>query len=103
MNLRLKVISIGIVGLFSSLAGAVQLIDPPSTPKVTNITVFVGLPIRYSGNLYNVSACISDKKLMAFIPKQHLANDLGMAMADPPFPSFPPLMFQKVKWANASL
>ena len=44
-------------------------------PHTANITVFVGLPIRYSGNLYNVSACISDKKLMAFIPKQHLAND----------------------------
>jgi predicted amidohydrolase YtcJ len=45
MNFKLKVISIGIFGLFSSLAGAVQLIDPPSTPKVTNITVFVAKKI----------------------------------------------------------
>lgn len=44
-------------------------------PHTADITVFVGLPIRYSGKLYNVSACISDKKLLAFIPKQHLAND----------------------------
>ena len=45
MNFKLKVISIGIFGLFSSLAGAVQLIDPPSTPKVTVITVFVAKKI----------------------------------------------------------
>jgi len=44
-------------------------------PHTTDITVFVGLPIRYSGKLYNVAACISNKKLVACIPKQHLAND----------------------------
>lgn len=45
MNLKLKVLSVGIVALFSSLAGAVQLIDPPSTPKISNITVFVAKKI----------------------------------------------------------
>lgn len=44
-------------------------------PHTTDITVFVGLPIRFSEKLYNVSACISNKKLIALIPKQHLAND----------------------------
>lgn len=44
-------------------------------PHTADISVFVGLPVRYSGNLYNVAACISNKKLMALIPKQHLAND----------------------------
>ncbi|WP_269460260.1 hypothetical protein [Polynucleobacter necessarius] len=39
MNLKSKVIFVTIIGLFSSLAGVVQLIDPPSTPKVSNITV----------------------------------------------------------------
>ena len=44
-------------------------------PHTSDITVFVGLPLRFSGKLYNVSACISNKKLVALIPKQHLAND----------------------------
>ena len=44
-------------------------------PHTSDITVFVGLPISFAGKLYNVSACISNKKLIALIPKQHLAND----------------------------
>jgi len=44
-------------------------------PHTSGITVFVGLPIRFSGKLYNVSACISNQRLIALIPKQHLAND----------------------------
>lgn len=45
MNLKSKFIYLGLIGLFSSLASAVQLIDPPSTPKVSNITVFVAKKI----------------------------------------------------------
>ncbi len=45
MNLKSKIIYAGVLGLFSSLASAVQLLDPPSTPKVTNITVFVAKKI----------------------------------------------------------
>ena len=45
MNLKSKLISISILGIFSGLASAVQLIDPPSTPKVSNITVFVAKKI----------------------------------------------------------
>jgi len=45
MNLKSKFIYFGLIGLFSSLASAVQLIDPPSTPKVSNITVFVAKKI----------------------------------------------------------
>ena len=41
MNLKSKFIYLSVVGLFSGLANAVQLIDPPSTPKLSNITVFV--------------------------------------------------------------
>lgn len=44
-------------------------------PHTSNISVFVGLPISYLGKLYNVAAFISNKKLIALIPKQHLAND----------------------------
>ncbi|WP_216194142.1 amidohydrolase [Polynucleobacter sp. UB-Tiil-W10] len=45
MNLKSKIIYAGVLGLFSGLASAVQLLDPPSTPKVTNITVFVAKKI----------------------------------------------------------
>ncbi len=41
MNLKSKFIYLSVIGLFSSFASAVQLIDPPSTPKLSNITVFV--------------------------------------------------------------
>jgi len=45
VNLKSKIIYAGVLGLFSGLASAVQLLDPPSTPKVTNITVFVAKKI----------------------------------------------------------
>ncbi|WP_215322984.1 amidohydrolase [Polynucleobacter sp. MWH-Braz-FAM2G] len=45
MNFKFKLIAVGIIGLFSGLAGAVQLLEPPSTPKVSNITVFVAKKI----------------------------------------------------------
>ena len=45
MNLKSKIIYAVVLGLFSGLASAVQLLDPPSTPKVTNITVFVAKKI----------------------------------------------------------
>ena len=44
-NLKSKIIYIGILGLISGVASAVQLLDPPSTPKVANITVFVAKKI----------------------------------------------------------
>jgi NAD+ synthase (glutamine-hydrolysing) len=37
--------------------------------------VWVGLPLRHAGKLYNVAACIAHGKIQAFIPKQHLADD----------------------------
>ena len=45
MNLKSKIIYVGVLGLFSGLVSAVQLLDPPSTPKVSNITVFVAKKI----------------------------------------------------------
>jgi len=41
MNLKSKIIYLCVTGLVSGIASAVQLIDPPSTPKVSEITVFV--------------------------------------------------------------
>jgi predicted amidohydrolase YtcJ len=45
VNLRAKIIYAGVLGLFSGFASAVQLLEPPSTPKVTTITVFVAKKI----------------------------------------------------------
>ena len=45
MTLKSKIIYIGVLSLISGLASAVQLLDPPSTPKVSNVTVFVAKKI----------------------------------------------------------
>lgn len=37
--------------------------------------VWVGLPMFFEGLLYNVAACIAHGKIVALIPKQHLADD----------------------------
>lgn len=39
-----------------------------------NIFVFVGLPIRKNGNLYNVAAAVSDGKILGITPKTYLPN-----------------------------
>lgn len=36
--------------------------------------VFVGLPLRFNGKLFNVAAAISCGKLLAFIPKENIPN-----------------------------
>lgn len=40
-----------------------------------NITVSVGLPYFLNGAIYNVAALINFEGVIAYIPKQHLAND----------------------------
>lgn len=45
MNLKSKFIYLSVISLFSGVVSAVQLIDPPSTPKVSSITVFVAKKI----------------------------------------------------------
>ena len=44
-------------------------------PFTENILVFVGLPLAFAGNIYNVVACLSHTQLVAYIPKQFLAVD----------------------------
>jgi NAD+ synthase (glutamine-hydrolysing) len=39
------------------------------------ITVSLGLPVRFKGNLYNVACLIRDKKILGCTAKQFLAND----------------------------
>ncbi|MHA8088547.1 NAD(+) synthase [Aquirufa sp. Wall-65K1] len=44
-------------------------------PHTQGILVWLGLPLYFEGTLYNVAACLAHGKLVAIIPKQHLAND----------------------------
>ncbi len=48
-------------------------------PSIVNIchqiTVAVGLPIWFEGQLYNCTCLIHNQQIQGFIPKQHLAND----------------------------
>lgn len=43
--------------------------------EITSVFVWVGLPMRHEGKLYNVVAGITAGKVVALIPKQHLADD----------------------------
>ena len=45
MKTRLKITSIGILSLLCINALATQLLDPPSSPKISNITVFIAKKI----------------------------------------------------------
>ncbi len=45
MNLKSKIACLEIACLFTNIASAVQLIDPPSTPQISSITVFVAKKI----------------------------------------------------------
>ncbi|MHA8066925.1 NAD(+) synthase [Aquirufa sp. ROCK2-A2] len=42
---------------------------------VSNTLVWVGLPVLFQGQLYNVAACLYNHQIQALIPKQFLAND----------------------------
>ncbi|MCG8339915.1 MAG: NAD(+) synthase [Cytophagales bacterium] len=43
--------------------------------KSNNITLFVGLPIRWGDQCYNCTCVIKDKAIQGFTPKQFLAHD----------------------------
>ena len=45
LHYKVRVLCICVLGLFFGAANAVQLLDPPSTPQVSNITVFVAKKI----------------------------------------------------------
>lgn len=44
-------------------------------PIIDDELACIGLPIDYSGCRYNCIALINNKKVIAIVPKQHLAND----------------------------
>lgn len=44
-------------------------------PKIKNQLVVLGVPLWYENKLFNVAAIVHNGKVVAFIPKQFLAND----------------------------
>ena len=50
------------------------LSDIAAATKGKSMLVFVGVPVRLAGVLYNCAAAISGGKVLAFIPKRHLPN-----------------------------
>ena len=50
------------------------LSDIAAATKGKSMLVFVGVPVRLSGVLYNCAAAVSGGKVLAFIPKRHLPN-----------------------------
>ena len=67
MNLKSKIIYLCALGLVSGFASAVQLIDPPSTPKVSEITVFVAKKIvTMDPSIPNATAvAVSDGRILS--------------------------------------
>ncbi|QWD84985.1 amidohydrolase family protein [Polynucleobacter asymbioticus] len=67
MNVKAKIIYLCALGLVSGLASAVQLIDPPSTPKVSEITVFVAKKIvTMDPSIPNATAvAVSDGRILS--------------------------------------
>lgn len=52
----------------------VALKDITSFSADKNILIFVGLPLKKDGLLYNVAAAICNGKILAFVPKSYLPN-----------------------------
>ena len=54
----------------TALQMLLQLVD-----YTEGIAVAVGVPVNYSGGLFNTACLIADKKILGFVGKQHLAGD----------------------------
>lgn len=57
--------------LDSALDGLQQIID---STRGRDMLVFVGLPVRVNGRIYNCAAAVSKGRLLAVIPKRNLPN-----------------------------
>ena len=40
----------------------------------TDALIFVGLPLRHRGKLYNVAATLNHGRIVGFVPKTHIPN-----------------------------
>ena len=50
------------------------LIDIAIATEETNLIVFVGLPFKKDGVIYNVCACISNGSILGFVPKTYMTD-----------------------------
>lgn len=51
-----------------------ELIKIAEDTNGKNMLVFVGLPISWNGNLYNVAAAVCQGKILGLVPKTHIPN-----------------------------
>lgn len=51
-----------------------ELIKIAADTNGKNMLVFVGLPISWNGNLYNVAAALCQGKILGLVPKMHIPN-----------------------------
>lgn len=58
--------------LLDSCLDALELIRKSSTKK--DMIIFVGLPLRYNGKLYNTAAVINKGNILGFVPKTNIPN-----------------------------
>jgi NAD+ synthase (glutamine-hydrolysing) len=60
--------------LNSALNGLFEIVEY-STNK--DMLIFVGMPIKKDGLLYNVAVCVCDGKILGFSPKNNISNYNG--------------------------
>ena len=58
------------------------LISIAENTKNKNLLVFVGLPIYFNNNIYNVCACVQNGKILGLVPKTCYLNDKFCALGE---------------------
>ena len=51
-----------------------ELLHIADETKETDALIFVGLPLRHRGKLYNVAAALNHGRIVGFVPKTHIPN-----------------------------
>ena len=51
-----------------------ELLHIAEETKETDALIFVGMPLRYRGKLYNVAAALNHGRIVGFVPKTHIPN-----------------------------
>ena len=51
-----------------------ELLHIAEETKETDALIFVGMPLRHRGKLYNVAAALNHGRIVGFVPKTHIPN-----------------------------
>ena len=51
-----------------------ELLHIAEETRETDALIFVGLPLRHRGKLYNVAAALNHGRIVGFVPKTHIPN-----------------------------